>query len=556
MWGSFGKIKGIPMSTPYGTTSHEDGPFLQGQRLRTSLLASLSPLLLVFFCGCTSLPDYLRNGFKVGPNYVTPPAPIAHDWIDADDKRMSKDTDDLSKWWKNFDDPVLDDMICAAYQQNLTLREAGFRILQARAQLGIAVGNLFPQSQFVNGSYTSNALSGETAVNNTNNSSGISRVRNFGQWSYGFALAWEVDFWGRFRRSVESTGASLDASVHDYDDVLVTLLSDVAANYVNYRTTEQRIRYAQKNVELQERTVKVVENRKGVGVARQVDIDQARSILYQTKAAIPELEIALRLYNNQLCTLLGLPPEQLQKRLGAGHIPVTPAPENVAVGIPADLLRRRPDVRRAERQAAAQSAQIGIAESDFYPHISLDGNLGYSAQHFQDLFKAAAFNGSVGPSVQWNVLNYGRILNNVRLQDAKFQELTAGYQNKVLIAQQEVENGLVTFIKARDRAKWQKESVNASDGAVKSFLIQFEAGTVNISQVILIIQNKVQQEDTLAQSEGEIAQGLIQVYKALGGGWQIRCQGCEPQPTPAPDEATLRPEGAPPAPMASFGRPH
>jgi NodT family efflux transporter outer membrane factor (OMF) lipoprotein len=518
-------------------------------RLRIGLPVSLSPGLLALLCGCTSLPEYIHNGFKVGPNYVTQSAPVAKDWIDVTDKRVSTDSDDLSKWWENFDDPILSDLICTAYKQNLTLRQAGFRIMEARAQLGIAVGSIFPQSQFVTASYTSTALSGET-VNGP-----FSKQRNFGQWNFGFALAWEVDFWGRFRRSIEFAGANLDASVHDYDDVLVTLLSDVASSYVQMRTAEQRIHYAEKNVELQQRTVKVVESRKIVGVARQLDIDQARSILFQTQAAIPELEISRRQFNNQLCTLMGIPPEELRQKLGAGKIPETPLPENVAIGIPADLLRRRPDVRRAERRAAAQSAEIGIAEADFYPHISLVGNLGYSAQQFKDLFRATAFNGNVGPSVQWNVLNYGRILNNVRLQDARFQELTAAYQNQVLVAQQEVENGLVTFLKARERARWQGQSVQATDSAVKSFLNQFEAGTVNIAQVILIIQNKVQQEDTLAQAQGEIALGLIQVYKALGGGWQMRCTGCEPT-APLPIAPRPAEETTPaPGPTVTFGRP-
>ena len=262
---------------------------------------------------------------------------------------------------------------------------------------------------------------------------------------------------------------------------------------------------------------------------------QARSTLEQTEAQIPELEIALRQANNQICILLGIPPEELQAKLGPGSIPT--APPEVAVGIPADLLRRRPDVRRAERQAAAQCALIGVAEADFYPSFSINGTIGYSAEHFHDLFLPDALSGNVGPSFQWNLLNYGRILNNVHLQDAKFQELVLAYQNAVLTADQEVENGLVTFLRAQERTKSQAASVDDAEKAVKLALAQYKAGTVDFTRVTQVEQTLVQQQDTLMQALGEIATGLIQVYKALGGGWQIRCTGCEPGPLPPQGEA-------------------
>jgi outer membrane protein TolC len=223
------------------------------------------------------------------------------------------------------------------------------------------------------------------------------------------------------------------------------------------------------------------------------------------------------------------------------------APSEVAVGIPADLLRRRPDVRRAERQAAAQSAQIGIAEADFYPHISISGTIGYSAAEFKNLFTSNAVTGSIGPSLQWNILNYGRILNNVRLQDATFNELVTVYQNTVLNANQEVENGLVTFLRGQERTRFQKESVDYAEKAVKTVMAQYDAGAVDFTRVTQIQQNLVLQQDTLAQAQGEIALGLITVYKALGGGWQIRQNGCETaglhlQDTPAGTSAQANPQ--------------
>ncbi len=493
--------------------------------LQTGLLA----MLAMCGFGCTSVSEYVQNGFKVGPNYRKPAADVAPTWIDASDKRMRTEADDLSKWWTVFNDPVLDDLICTAYKQNLTLREAGWRVLQARAQLGITVGEIFPQSQAMTGDFQREATSGQT---------GGGPQKYFSRWDYGFTLSWELDFWGRFRRAIESDSASLDASVEDYDDVLVTLLGSLATAYVQYRTAEDRIKYANENVKIQEDLLKITRAAVAVGKApfTKVDVDQAESTLYQTQAGIPELEIAERTASNQMCILLGIPPEELSGKLGKAPIPR--APVNVVVGIPADLLRRRPDVRKAERLAAAQSAQIGVAESLFYPHISINGTINYQAARFKDLFTPTALSGSVGPSFQWDVLQYGRLLNNVRLQKAGFYGLVEAYKQSVLNANQEVENGLVTFLKAQERYKLQKKSVNAGKSALKTVNEQWIAGTIDFTRVDQLLQNQVVLDDTLAQIEGEIATGLISVYQALGGGWQIRLTGCTPaagvQTLPAP----------------------
>ena len=494
-------------------------------------------IALVVSCGCTSVSQYIRNGCKVGPNYGRPPAPVSPGWIDAADVRVRTQSDDLTQWWTVFKDPVLNSLICNAYQQNLTLRQAGMRVLQARAQQRIAVGEFFPQRQDMTGAYTRNAESKEVANRNVSK-------QFFDQWDLGFNLAWELDFWGRFRRAIEAANANLDSSVEEYDDVLVTLLGDVATNYVQLRTLEQKLQYARANVVLQRETLEIVEARFKAGTTTKLDVVQARSTLEQTEALIPDLLIQLRTTNNQLCTLLGIPPEELSAKLGAGAIPV--APIDVAVGIPADLLRRRPDVRRAERQAAAQSALVGVAESEFYPHISIIGSFGYSAQQLNDLFQPSAMEGFIGPSFQWNILNYGRIVNNVRLQDARLQELIAAYQAQVLSAGQEVEDGLVTFLRAQQRTEYQAASVIDAEEAVKIAIDQYRAGTVDFTRVTQLQQSLVLLQDTLAQARGEIALGLIDVYRALGGGWQIRCTGCEPgtiltQGTSLPSDEVLPP---------------
>jgi len=510
-------------------------------KLRKRRLALVGALALALG-GCTPLREYVHNGFKVGPNYQRPAAPAADHWIDAADVRVRSETADDSHWWTVFGDPVLDSLVAGAYEQNLTLREAGFRVLQARAQLGVARGNLFPQAQQATGSYNRTALSSQVANRE------FILERFYSQWDQGFSLAWELDFWGRFRRSIEAAADVLDASVESYDDVLVTLIGDVASNYVQMRILEKQIELTRANIALQRETLGIAVARFEGGQATELDVDQSKSVLAQTEALIPELEIQLRTFNNQLCVLLGIPPEELSTRLGAGAIPTAPA--TVAVGIPADLLTRRPDVRRVEREAAARSEQIGIAVADWYPSISLTGSIGFSAEDISDLYTSSAFQGKVGPSFNWNVLNYGRILNNVRAQDAVFQETVARYQNTVLRAQQEVEDGLVTFLRAQQRARYYGESVAAAEKAVKIAVVQYKGGLIDFNRVATLEQNLVDQQNFLAQARGEIALGLIQVYRALGGGWQLRCPPDSTAPAdavPAVAEAIEVPPQAAPA---------
>ncbi|MHB1038300.1 MAG: efflux transporter outer membrane subunit [Pirellulales bacterium] len=505
------------------------------RRLRRGLAAwTAVSAAAVALSGCTSFSEYLHNGFKVGHDYRRPSAAVAPHWIDEADLRT--DTEDLRAWWTVFNDPVLNDLIATAYRQNLTLRQAGFRVLQARAQLGIAVGEVFPQSQNAFGSYRRQAVAGNF----------------FDQWSSSFNLAWELDFWGRFRRAVQSADAQLDSSVENYDAVLVTLLGDVATNYVQIRTFQERISLLRANVELQRGVLKVARDRLAAERVTELDVDQAESNLAQTEAQIPRLEIGLRQASDRLCILLGIPAVDLVKQIGAGPIPAVPPGMKVAIGMPADLLRRRPDVRRAERDAAAQAELIGIAEAEFYPFITISGSLGYQAAKLSQLFRPESFTGNIGPSFQWNILNYGRILNNVRLQDAAFQELVAVYQNTVLQADAEVEDGLVAFLRSQTSAALFDTSVRSAQRAVAIVIAQYERGGVDFNRFALIEQNLVQQQDFLAQEQGQIAVGLIQVYRALGGGWQIRLESAEAAPAvPGPPPMPV-PPNAPNAPVAEL----
>jgi NodT family efflux transporter outer membrane factor (OMF) lipoprotein len=486
---------------------------------------------MISLSGCTSFSEYVHNGFKVGPNYCAPKAPVAQHWIDQADIRTDNDPARLCRWWTVLNDPKLNELIACAYRQNLSLKQAGFRVLQARANLAYATGNLFPQQQDAFGDYR------RAGSNTTGFTDG---------WDYGFSLNWELDFWGRFRRAVTAADDQLDASVADYDGVMVTMLGDIAQNYVQVRTDQERIALLNANVILQQKVYDFIKTRLQAGFRQtKLDLDQAESNLKQTAAGIPALEIDMRQSENRLCTLLGMPTVELSNMLGPAPIPTCP-PE-VVLGMPAQLLGQRPDVRRAERLAAAQAEQIGIKQAALYPAFSINGSLGYAANNFPDLFRSEAFNGSVGPSFQWNLLNYGRIVANVHFEDARFQELATAYQQAVLQANEEVENGLVIFLRSQRRTKLLNESVVAARSAVEIVIVQYEQGAVDFNRYAVIQQNLVTQEDSAAAARGQIAQGLILTYRALGGGWEIRLAGGPESPNPVEPIQTPQPADVAPA---------
>ncbi len=478
-------------------------------------------ILLTFSTGCTSWLDYLRNGFKVGPNYRPPVAPVASQWIDSTDPNVSSEPAKVDAWWQTFNDPVLDSLIYTAYRQNLSLRVSCFRIIEARALRGIAAGELFPQSQQAFGSYT--------RTNNSLNSPNAVPERFSDEWQTGASLAWELDFWGRFRRAVEAADANLDASIYNYDDVLVLLLSEVAQSYINIRTAEQRLEYARKNVENQQISLNLADVKFRNGATTKLDVTQGQSNLSQTQATIPPLEVARRQAADQLCILLGMPPRDIDGILG-GHRAIPSAAPQVAVGIPADLIRRRPDVLSAERAVAAQSALIGVATSDLYPHFSISGTIFYDASRFQDLFNVNSFAGNAGPSFNWNILNYGRLVNNIRVQDARFQQLAYQYQNTVLQANAEAEDALVGFLKFQQQVKYLATSAQAASESLGLVRDQYNAGKTDFNRVVNVEQLLTQQQDQLAVAQGAVANNLVLLYKALGGGWQTNFGGSASQP--------------------------
>ena len=457
------------------------------------------------------------SGCMVGPNYNEPPAaPVADEYRDPGSDAIKREPADVAAWWTVFGDPILNGLVQTSYKQNPTLQSAGVRVLEAQARRGIAVGLLFPQQQVGVGGYTRNQLSENVA----NSGSGIDR--SFDDWQLGAAASWELDFWGRFRRGIESADAEVLAAVANYDDVLVSLVGEVATEYVSIRILQERLVVTRANVEIQKRGLDIAETRFKGGTATDLDRMQALALLRDTEALIPDLEAAIIQGQNRLCVLLGLAPRDISAMLAAEKQVIPGAPASVAVGIPADLLRRRPDIRRAERELAAQSARIGIAKADLYPSFSLVGDIRLASDSFSDLFQGDSTQAFGGPTFRWNLFNYGRIENNVRAEDARFQALIGLYENAVLRAQAEVENSTAGYLGAQRQIALLTDSVNAAKRAVEVAETQYRGGTADYTRVLTTQDFLQQEQDRLVSTRGAVALNLVSLYRALGGGWELR----------------------------------
>jgi len=466
---------------------------------------------------------FLFTGCKtVGPDFEKPEAPVADTWLNAEDERVDTSSAAYQDWWEVFGDPALTRLIDTAYQQNLSLQVAGLRVMEARAQLGIATGLKYPQSQSVGGGYAY-SRSSINAPPLSNLPDGVLQGvdRTGGAWSASFDATWEADVWGKFRRGVEAADANLAASMLNYDAVLVTLTGDVAALYTSIRTLEERLKYTRNNVTLQRQALDLANTRFKLGATSELDVQQARGLLYNTEALIPALELSLDRTRNTLSFLLGMPPSDLETLLGAsGKIPAVP--ESVAVGIPADLLRRRPDLRAAEMAAAAQSAVIGVSQADLYPSFALAGSIGLAGSSFSDLFDSGATTGFVTPFFRWNIFNYGRIKNNVRVQDARFEQAVTAYQNAALAAAREVQDGLQGFLRTQQQVEYLSSAVKATSRAADLALVQYREGATDYTRVLNTQTALLQQQDALTSARGQVVSNLVATYKALGGGWQLR----------------------------------
>jgi len=468
--------------------------------------------------GITALLYVTISGCMLGPDYRRPAVAVSPSWTETADRRVKGGTGDYRNWWRAFNDPVLDKLIDRAYKENLSLKIAGVRVIEARAQLAVAGGRFYPQSQQATGSLYHLRESRSEPLSFP--------PFEFSEDQIGLSASWELDFWGKFRRAIESASATWLATAADYDNALVSLTADVANSYISMRTLEKRIGIASQNVGSQGENLKITEARFSFGNVTQLDVEQARTQLTDTMSSIPLLQTQLRQQKDALCVLLGMAPNDLADMLKeTSEIPVST--REVAVGIPADLLRRRPDIRSAEYQAVAQSAQIGVAKADLYPALSLSGNFGFLSSNggqagLGNILQWNSRTYQFGPSFQWNILNYGQIKNNVRLQDAKLQELLLNYQNTVLKAQQDVEDNLAAFLLAQDRASFLAKSAETARNSLDIAVKQYREGVRDFTTVLLAQQSLLSAQDNLAATLGSLSLDLVGVYRALGGGWEMR----------------------------------
>lgn len=463
------------------------------------------------FALCLLLALLASGCAMVGPDYQVPTAPVQEDWLEYEESSL--DTTPVSpEWWKAaFNDPILDRLVTIALAQNLSLRSAGLRVLQARQQLAIAMGNQYPQQQQVSGQAEKK---------------GGNKSESYETYDLGFNLSWEADVWGRFRRQIESASANLDASIGTYDGIMVSLIAEVAQTYLLIRTTQQRLAAAEYNLKLQQESLQIATAKFEGGEVSVLDVEQARTLYYTTQASLASIELSLQQFKISLAILLGRPPHDMHAMLG----PVQPIPTitpAVAVGMPQNLIRRRPDIRTAERQLAVQSAQIGFAVSDLYPQFSVGGSISTRVstqggfRNAGDLFTAETTGRSLFGAFQWNIFQYGRLKNNIRLQDAIFQQLLEDYRQTVLQAQGEVENAIVAFFKSQQQQVSLQSATSAAQRAVDVATVQYQEGEVTFNTVITTLQSLVSQQDQLASIQGTVTTNLVDLYKSLGGGWEV-----------------------------------
>jgi NodT family efflux transporter outer membrane factor (OMF) lipoprotein len=458
----------------------------------------------------------------VGPEFVRTDAEINEQWSENFHDEFQFEAQDSIAWWQILDDPILNQLVELTRQQNNNIKIAGLRVLEARAALGIAVGNQYPQSQAVSGS----AAAIGASESNANTTAGD---LSFLQYNVGAGASWEADFWGRFRRGIESADANLLATLASYDDTLVLLTAQVVDVYAVIRTAELQLRIGRENLALQQRSYDIVEVLYRNGESSELDVQQAETLLLSTKATIPGFEITLRQGHHALSTLLGMPPADMTAVIGNGHIPVIP--EKILVGVPADLLRQRPDVRRAELLAMAQNAQVGVATASLYPSFSLVGSLGLAAAGNTDttrtgdsgigeLFRAESLTYSIGPSFVWPFLNYGRIKNNIRVQDARLQQALIQYRETVIQAAREVEDAMVLFVGSEQQDEILTASVISAKRSSELSMLRYKEGFADYQRVLDSQQKLFGQQQRYVANKGAAVRSIAQVYRALGGGWQ------------------------------------
>src|SRR5262245_16126472 len=454
------------------------------------------------------------QGCAVGPDYRTPAVHTPGTWGQGDQHGVIAAPADLRVWWRQFDDPVLNTLVDRAIGGNLDLKIALAAVREARALRGVAAADQAP---------TINASGAYSRVRDSENVRPLPPRFDpeHNLFVLGLDASWELDVWGRVRRSVEAADATLEAAEDNRRDVLVIVLAEVARNLVDMRTAQQRLLIARSNIQTQQEVVDLTRVRLQAGLATEVEVSQALTLLATTQAQVPAIQVARDQAIHRLAVLVGTAPAALLDELRrVDRIP--PAPPAVPVGLPSDLLRRRPDVRRVERELAAATARIGVATADLFPRFSLTGTLGVAAIDAADVFTGASRFSSIGPQVVWPVFAGGRIRANIRVQEARQEAAVARYEQTVLTALADTENALVAWGEEHTRQQRLAEAVDASQVALTLSRVLYVRGLADFLSVLDNQRSLYAAQDQRVQSEGTLVVSLIAIYKALGGGWETR----------------------------------
>ncbi|MFA7239819.1 MAG: efflux transporter outer membrane subunit [Sulfuricellaceae bacterium] len=461
----------------------------------------------------------ILSGCAVGPDYRAPEISVPQAWHTALRGGLNNapaDTPLLANWWNTLNDPLLSRLIQAAADNNLDLKQAQARLREARARRGASEAERFP------------TLAAQAGANRSRSSGGIGSTSE--TFSAGFDANWELDIFGGKRRAVEAAEAGLEAAREDLRDVLVSLLAEVVLNYVEVRSFQARFAVADASLATLQETWQIARWRREAGLTTLLDEDQAKFNLEQTRAQLPVLLTGLEQAKNRLAVLLGRQPGAFAEMEAAAAIPFPPV--EVAVGVPAEILRRRPDIRRAERQLAAASAQVGVATAARYPNFSLSGTIGLQALSAAGLLQSGAGLFTLGGNAAWTLFDAGRIRQTIEIQNALQEQALIRYESAVLAALRDVENALVAFAEEQNRRRTLNDAVRAAQSAAGLAGNQYAAGLIDFQAVLDTQRSLLSLQDQLIQSEAAVTSNLSRLYKALGGGWE----------TVAPDHpATLLP---------------
>lgn len=479
------------------------------------------------------------SGCLVGPDHIDPGAPFQCEYIPPLPPGVSQSPNDSIAWWTKFNDPILTSLVVRTAQQNLTLGQAAERIAEARALRGIVRGGLFPDIDGI-ASYTRRKTSG------SGNSFGLSNFNPppFNFWSAGFDATWEIDIFGGVRRRLQAADADVDVAIEDHNDLLVSLQGEVGANYIQVRTLQRRIEFVERNIELQRQSLKITEDRFAAGTVSQLDVEQAKSNLYSTEAGLPLLRQEMELAYHRLSVLMGEPPSDLSKQITPQQqFPMLP--QDIAVGLPIELIRQRPDIRSAERQLAAQAARIGVAVSELYPRFTITGTFTVDSTRFNRWFTSDSIAYAAGPAMRWRLLDFGRVRSDIEVQRARWRGLVYFYQNEVVTAAQEVEDSLSQYRYSIERARSLREAALAARAAAEISEEQYKGGIIPFQTLLDAQRFQAELDDQTAAAEGDIYLAVVSLYKALGGGW-IDPFAVAPDPTAVPAGEIIEPTPAVP----------